>query len=125
MHGLESTCHGGYWLQRRGLTGGQAYNDSCERDCRLIVNPEDVPALALSFEWCSKAWWPRARVEEFARTYGKRTTAETARMIDRCMEAVAAGSRLVEQMAAQIKGFGDMESKLAALWWKRMMAFGA
>jgi len=29
--------------------------------------PEDVPALALSFEWYSKAWWPRARVEEFAR----------------------------------------------------------
>ena len=91
----------------------------------LPYNPDDVPALALSFEWYSKAWWPRARVEEFARTYGKMTTAETARMIDRCMEAVAAGSRLVEQMAAQIKGFGDMESKLAALWWKRMMAFGA
>jgi HipA-like protein len=29
---------------------------------------EDVPALALSFEWYSKDWWPCARMEEFART---------------------------------------------------------
>jgi serine/threonine-protein kinase HipA len=90
----------------------------------LVYIPEDVPALALSFEWYSKAWWPRARIEDFARSYGKLTTAETTRMFDRCMEAVAAGSRLAEQLSAQIKGFGDLGARLAALWRERMIAFG-
>jgi serine/threonine-protein kinase HipA len=91
----------------------------------LAYIPEDVPALALSFEWYSKAWWPRARIEDFARSYGKLTTAETRRMFDRCMEAVAAGSRLAEQLSAQIKGFGDLGARLAGLWRERMIAFRA
>lgn len=91
----------------------------------LVYLPEDVPALALSFEWYSKAWWPRARVEEFARHYGKMTPAESARMFDRCIEAVAEGSRLAKQLAARIKGFGDLGTKLAALWQERIVAFEA
>lgn len=91
----------------------------------LAYISEDVPALALSFECYSKAWWPRARVEDFARTYGKLTPAETAQMFDRCMEAVAAGSRLAEQVAKEITGFADLGARLAALWRGRMVAFGA
>jgi transcriptional regulator with XRE-family HTH domain len=87
--------------------------------------PEDVPALALSFEWYSKAWWPRARLEEFAQRYGKLTTAETARMIDRSMAAVDVGVRLAEQLCGQIDGFGDVGAKLVALWQERMAAFAA
>jgi serine/threonine-protein kinase HipA len=87
--------------------------------------PEDVPALALSFEWYSKAWWPRARLEEFSQSYGKLTTAETARMIDRSMAAVDVGVRLAEQLCGQIDGFGDVGAKLVALWQERMAAFAA
>ena len=91
----------------------------------LAYIPEDVPALALSFEWYSKAWWPRVRIEDFARTYGKMTGVEAARMFGRCMDAVAAGSRLAEQLAAQIKGFRDLGTRLATLWRERMVAFAA
>ena len=84
---------------------------------------EDVPALALSFEWYSKAWWPRARLEEFAQRYGKLTPAETARMIDQSMGAVDVGVRLAEQLCGQIDGFGDVGTKLVALWQERMAAF--
>jgi serine/threonine-protein kinase HipA len=87
--------------------------------------PEDVPALALSFEWYSKAWWPRARLEEFAQRYGKLTTAETARMIDRSMAAVDMGVRLAEQLCGQIDRFGDVGAKLVALWQERMATFAA
>ena len=30
---------------------------------------DDVPALALSFDWYSKAWWPRVKLEEFMRDF--------------------------------------------------------
>jgi serine/threonine-protein kinase HipA len=89
----------------------------------LVYIPEDVPALALSFEWYSKAWWPRARVEEFARDYGKLTAAETARMIDRCMAAVEEGALSAERFGRQIRGFADLGTRLAALWRERRLAF--
>ncbi len=89
----------------------------------LAYIPEDVPALALSFEWYSKAWWPRARIEEFARDYGKLTPAETARMLDRCMAAVNAGAQQAETLGKEISGFAGLGAHLAALWRQRMAAF--
>jgi serine/threonine-protein kinase HipA len=85
--------------------------------------PEDVPALALSFDWYSKAWWPRARLEEFARNYGKLTAPETKRMIDRCMAAVDEGVKLAERLSREIGGFADLGTRLAALWRERAAAF--
>jgi serine/threonine-protein kinase HipA len=91
----------------------------------LAYIPEDVPALALSFEWYSKAWWPRARVEEFARDYGKLTLAETAQMIDRCMAAVEKGAMLAERFCKDISGFAELGTRLVALWRERRRAFAA
>jgi len=39
------------------------------------------------------------------------------------MEAVAAGSGLAEQLGAQIQGFRDLGTRLAALWRDRLVAF--
>ena len=87
--------------------------------------PEDVPALALSFEWYSKDWWPRAKLEEFARSYGKLSAAETARSFEECLAAVDAGMKLARKVAKQIPEFAGLAAALARLWKSRMATFSA
>ena len=87
--------------------------------------PEDVPALALSFEWYSKDWWPRAKLEEFARTHGKLSAAETARLFEECLAAVDAGMKLARKVTKQIPEFGGLAAVLVKLWKNRMATFSA
>jgi len=84
---------------------------------------EDVPALALSFDWYSKAWWPRKRIEEFAMTHGKLSDADTARLFESCVAAVNVGLELAARMGKQIKGFAELGATLIELWNTRAAAF--
>ena len=94
-------------------------------DCvaTLPYLPEDVPALALSFDWYSKAWWPRQKVEEFAQTYGRLTKAETTRIFDRAFEALDAGLKSARRLGRQIPGFLPLSERLRDLWTERRAAF--
>lgn len=96
-------------------------------DCvsTLAYIPDDVPALALSFEWYSKAWWPRKRIEEFALSYGQLSPKETAQMIKECLDAVTLGVDAVTQYGKEIPGFSKLAKQIAELWRKRAAAFGA
>jgi len=87
--------------------------------------PEDVPALALSFEWYLKDWWPRTRIEEFARTYGKLSREDTIRLFDECLAAVDRGLQLAKKAGKQIKGFAELAATLIKLWTARMATFRA
>jgi serine/threonine-protein kinase HipA len=94
-------------------------------DCvsTLPYIPEDVPALALSFEWYSKAWWPRRKIEDFAIDYGGLSPAETARMIEECSSAVDQGIDTVTRFGREIPGFGALAQRIAQLWRERVTAF--
>lgn len=96
-------------------------------DCvsTLPYIPDDIPALALSFEWYSKAWWPRAKIEEFALTYGAMTQSSIHKVLDECYSAVTAGVRSVNNMGRRIEGFGTLAGELAKLWTTRLEAFRA
>lgn len=96
-------------------------------DCvaTLPYLPEDVPALALSFDWYSKAWWPRKKIEEFAQTYGRLAGAETTRMFDRAFAALDAGLKSARQLGKQIPGFLPLSERLQTLWVDRRAAFRA
>jgi hypothetical protein len=94
-----------------------------ERTSRSI--PEDVPALAPSFEWHSKAWWPRITIEEFARTHGKLSSAEAARLFEECLTAVGESLKPTEKLGNQIAGFAEWATILIKLWKTRMAAFRA
>jgi serine/threonine-protein kinase HipA len=87
--------------------------------------PEDVPALALSFEWYSKEWWPRERIEEFARVHGKLSPPETAQLFEECLTAVDEGLRLTERVGKQIQRFSDLGTTLIKLWTTRIDTFRA
>ncbi|MGC1522209.1 MAG: type II toxin-antitoxin system HipA family toxin [Steroidobacteraceae bacterium] len=87
--------------------------------------PEDVPALALSFDWYSKAWWPRAKVEEFARTHGRLSREDTARLFEECLAGVSAGLKLADQVRRQINGFAELAAALIKLWTTRLAMFRA
>lgn len=80
---------------------------------------QDVPALALSFEWYYKAWWPRARVEEFARTHGKLSREDTARLFEESLAAVNEGLKLAAKVGKQIHGFAALATTLIKLWTAR------
>jgi serine/threonine-protein kinase HipA len=86
---------------------------------------EDVPALALSFDWYSKAWWPRQKIEEFAQTYGRLTNPETTRMFDRAFDALDTGLKSARRLGKQIPGFLPLSEQLRALWVERRAAFRA
>ncbi len=94
-------------------------------DCvsTLPYLPNDVPALALSFDWYSKAWWPRAKLEEFAATYGKLTDAEVASVIEEARAGVAAGVSQIRSLGRRIKGFTDLGRRMETLWTERLRAF--
>jgi hypothetical protein len=76
--------------------------------------------LALSFDWYSKAWWPRTKIEEFARTHGKLSRADTARMFEESIAAVAGGLKLAQKLRRQIPGFAELAATLIKLWTGRM-----
>jgi serine/threonine-protein kinase HipA len=109
---------------------GVLYRDDLEvhpapfYDCvaTLPYLPEDVPALALSFDWYSKAWWPREKIEEFAQTYGRLTEAETTRMFDRAFEALDTGLKAARRLGRQIPEFLPLSERLRALWVERRAA---
>ncbi|MGH7106439.1 MAG: type II toxin-antitoxin system HipA family toxin [Acetobacteraceae bacterium] len=94
-------------------------------DCvsTLPYLPNDVPALALSFDWYSKAWWPRAKLEEFAVTHGRLTPREVAAVIEESRAGAAEGISLLHLLGRRIKRFADLGLRIAALWTERMAAF--
>jgi serine/threonine-protein kinase HipA len=87
--------------------------------------PEDVPALALSFEWYSKAWWPRTKIEEFVRTYGKLSLADIARLFEESLTAVDQGLKLAQKLGKQIPAFAQFAALLIELWTRRVTTFRA
>jgi serine/threonine-protein kinase HipA len=87
--------------------------------------PADIPALALSFEWLSKAWWPRARIEEFSLQYGALNHAETRRMLEECCEAVLHGAKNILAMGQRIRGFMPLAKRMSDLWISRVSSFRA
>ena len=91
----------------------------------LVYIPEDVPALALSFDWYSKAWWPRAKIEEFARTHGKLSPAETNQLFEESLTAVDQGLKVARKLGKQIRGFAELAATLIRLWTSRMATFRA
>jgi serine/threonine-protein kinase HipA len=94
-------------------------------DCvsTLAYIPDDVPALVLSFEWYSKAWWPRTKIEEFAAQYGSLSHAATRRTFDEAFEAVLDGVKTVTRYGREIKGFAGLAAGMAKLWTARVDAF--
>lgn len=94
-------------------------------DCvsTLPYIPDDVPALALSFDWYSKAWWPRAKLEEFALDHGGLSPAEVARLVEACAAAVVQGVEAISRYGRDIPGFGDLGRRIADLWTARVAAF--
>ena len=96
-------------------------------DCvsTLPYIPDDVPALALSFEWYSKAWWPRMKMEEFAGHYGSLSPPEIHRLFEQCIEAVQLGVQNVTQFGRDIDGFADLAQRMATLWTERIATFRA
>ena len=96
-------------------------------DCvsTLPYIPNDVPALALSFEWYSKDWWPRTKIEEFAGHYGSLSPAEIRRSFDQCYGAVHHGVQTVTQFGRDIDGFAELAQRIATLWTERVAAFRA
>ncbi len=96
-------------------------------DCvsTLPYIPDDVPALALSFEWYSKAWWPRVKIEEFALAFGGLSPVEVRRMIEACSTAVMHGVERVSRYGREIAGFGKLAKQIAQLWRDRVDAFNA
>lgn len=96
-------------------------------DCvsTLAYIPDDIPALALSFEWLSKAWWPRAKIEEFCLDHGSLTHAASRRMIEECCDAVSRGAQNVMRLGKDLAGFRELAARLSALWIQRVDSFRA
>jgi serine/threonine-protein kinase HipA len=94
-------------------------------DCvsTLPYIPDDVPALALSFEWYSKAWWPRMKIEEFASQYGSLSPTGIRSLFEQCVEAVHLGVQTVKQFGRDIVGFAELAQSMATLWDDRVAAF--
>jgi serine/threonine-protein kinase HipA len=96
-------------------------------DCvsTLPYIPDDIPALALSFDWYSKAWWPRTRIEEFARTHGTLGDRQISALIDEAAAGVAHGVEVARRHAREIPGFQQLGGDIARLWNDRVTAFTA
>lgn len=109
---------------------GVVYEDSANvslapfYDCvsTLPYIPKDVPALALSFDWYFKAWWPRVKIEEFILKHADVSQVELRRMIDVCVGAVMQGADM-SAYERQIPGFADMAKRIERLWKDRVGAF--
>jgi serine/threonine-protein kinase HipA len=96
-------------------------------DCvsTLPYIPNDVPALALSFDWYSKAWWPRVKIEEFALKFGELSPADVRRMVEACATAVLRGVEEVLHYGREISGFGEFAKQIAQVWRDRVDEFHA
>jgi serine/threonine-protein kinase HipA len=94
-------------------------------DCvaTLPYIPDDVPALALCYEWYSKAWWPREKIEMFAVDAAGLSFAAIGRMIEECTEAVRAGTTAISRRGRDIPGFADLATRIAELWEGRIASF--
>lgn len=77
------------------------------------------------YNWYSKAWWPRKKIEEFAQTYGRLAGAETTRMFERACEALDTGLKSARRLGKQIPGFLPLSERLRALWVERRAALRA
>ncbi len=94
-------------------------------DCvaTLPYIPDDVPALALSYEWYSKAWWPREKLETFAVDAAGLSFAAIGHMVEECTEAVRQGATAIARRGRGIPGFADLATRIAELWKKRTASF--
>ncbi len=94
-------------------------------DCvsTLAYIADDVPALALSFEWYSKDWWPRIRLEEFAYHYGRLSRAETRLLIEASISAIVQGLGHVRRCKREIPAFTTLGTRLETLWSERIKTF--
>lgn len=94
-------------------------------DCvsTLPYIPGDVPALTLSFEWYSKNWWPRIKIEEFAAKYGALSNQQIRRMIDELCEAVLGGVTAIRTRGKETSGFENLAQGIATLWTARVDTF--
>ena len=103
------------------VTLAPAYD--CVSTLPYIAN--DVPALNLSFEWYSKAWWPRIKIEEFSIQYGWLTRNELSDHIEECCDAVMEGKRELDHLGKEMPGFRDLAGEIAALWASRVKQFSS
>ncbi len=63
------------------------------------------PRLILSFEWYSKAWWPRTKIRGIRRSIRDRSPQPRLRqMFDEAFEAVLGGAKTVTQVWARNTG---------------------
>lgn len=94
-------------------------------DCvsTLAYIGDDVPALALSFEFYSKAWWPPSRLAEFADRYGGMTPRDLKRTIEQAKAAIAAGLRLVETYSKALPDFAKVGAGMARVMTERLALF--
>lgn len=94
-------------------------------DCvtTLAYTPDDVPALALSFEWYSKAWWPRQKLEEFLTMYGSLSHAQARKIIEECCDATLRGAEEVVKLGKEVPGFKMLSQKIAEIWNNRVRNF--
>lgn len=84
--------------------------------CTRAYLPDDVPALALSFDHYSKAWWPRAKLEEFAMKHGALSPKAVATMFERCKAAVADGLGQLNALARRIPAFAPVADGMRRVW---------
>lgn len=96
-------------------------------DCvsTLPYIPNDVPALTLSVEWYSKAWWPRIKIEEFVADYGGLSQQHIVALFEEAFDAVMAGVDAARRYGRDIAGFADLAATIATLWMTRVDSFRA
>jgi hypothetical protein len=87
--------------------------------------PNDVPALTLSVEWYSKAWWPRIKIDEFVADYGALSQRQIVALFEEAFDAVMAGVDAARQYGRDIAGFADLAETIATLWMARVESFRA
>lgn len=94
-------------------------------DCisTLAYIDDDVPALALSFEFYSKAWWPLERVIEFADQYGGMTHQNLRHTVDHARSAVAHGLELVAKHSRAQPGFAPVGARMKSVMTERLALF--
>lgn len=91
-------------------------------DCisTLAYIENDVPALALSFEFYSKAWWPPQRLVEFAGQHGGMTHRDFKRTVDLARGAMAHGLELVEKHSKAQPQFAALGSRMTSVMTERL-----
>jgi serine/threonine-protein kinase HipA len=83
---------------------------------------DDVPALSLSDDYYSKAWWPLSKVVEFGRRQGQLEPKEVRVTMEECRAAVTDTLPVVKEYGQQIPGFADWSHSLSSTWEGRLEA---